>query len=88
MSTEVQYRNLVKKYEKAVGKLRTLNTEKANRENRKRELQGFVDSLMSSLLVLDAWDEQLWTLLMVKRTMQRDRRIEFEFVGGKIVVTN
>ncbi len=49
-----QYGNLIKRYEKALGKVKKLNTEKAERENRRRELQGFVDSIRRSPLVLDA----------------------------------
>jgi hypothetical protein len=52
--------------------------------NRERELRGFVDSLTTSPLVLEAWDEQLWRLLVVKGTVGRDGRIEFEFIDGEM----
>ena len=83
---ESQYGSLVKGYEKAMRKLEKLNAEKADRENRRRELQGFVDSLRNSPLVLDTWDEQLWTLLLVKGIVQRDGNIVFEFIDGERVV--
>ncbi len=77
--------SLVKRYQKAVKRLRKLNTEKADRVNRGLELQGFIFSMKDSQLVLNAWDKQLWTLLVVKGTVKRDGRIEFEFVGGERV---
>ena len=83
---ESRYSSLVKRYEKAVRKLKKLNAEKADRENRRLGLQRFIDSLRYSPLVLDAWDEQLWTLLVVMGTVQRDGSIEFQFIGGERVV--
>ena len=47
---------------------------------RERELRGFIDTLTTSPLVLDAWDEQLWRLLVVKGVVGRDGRIEFELL--------
>ena len=82
---EKKYSSLVKRYEKAVKRLENLNTQKADRVNRGLELQRFIGSLRNSPLVLDAWDEQLWTLLVVKGTVQRDGRIEFQFIGGERV---
>jgi len=83
---EREYGGLVKRYQKAVGRLETLNTEKTDRLNRGLDLRGFIDNLRNSPLVLDAWDEQLWTLLVVKGTVQRDGSIEFEFIGGERIV--
>ena len=83
---EGQYDGLVKRYEKAIRRLEKLNTEKTDRVSRGLELQGFIVSLQHSPLVLDTWDEQLWSLLVLKGTVQRDGSIEFEFVGGERVV--
>ncbi len=80
---ERRYSHLVKRYQKAVGRVEKLNAEKADRVNRGLELRGFIDSLRNSPLVLDTWDEQLWTLLLVKGTVHQDGSIAFEFVGGE-----
>lgn len=48
-------------------------------------LRAFFDALSTSPLVMDAWDEHLWRLLMVKGTVGRDGSIEVEFSGGKFV---
>ena len=83
-----RYSSLVKRYEKAVRRLQKLNTEKADRVTRGLELRGFIDNLRNSPLVLDTWDEQLWTLLVMQGTVQRDGSIEFEFIGGEKVLVN
>jgi site-specific DNA recombinase len=83
-----RYDRLIKRYQKATAKLEKLHAEKADRQNRERELRGFIDALMTSPFVLDTWDEQLWTLLVVKGSVQRDGSIEFEFSGEERVVAN
>ena len=67
-----------------MAKLEKLNAEKVDRENREREILGFIDSLQNSPLALGTWDEQLWTLLVVKGTVSRDGGVEFEFMGGVV----
>lgn len=74
-----KYDSLAKRYEKAMARLEKLNAERADKVNRERELRGFIEALTTSPLVLDAWDEQLWRLLVVKGTVGRDGSIEFEF---------
>jgi hypothetical protein len=56
-----------------------LKAELADSVNRERELRAFIDTLTTSPLVLDAWDEQLWRLLVMKGAVGRDGGIEFEF---------
>ena len=78
-----RYNSLVDRHQKAMGRLERLNFERAEKENRERELRGFVDALSTCPLVLDTWDERLWRLLVVKGVVGRDRDIEFEFFGGR-----
>ncbi|MCE5344013.1 MAG: hypothetical protein LLF96_10605, partial [Eubacteriales bacterium] len=63
-----------------------LNTERAEKVNRERELRSFIDALTTSPLMLDAWDEQLWTLMVMKGTVHRDGSIEFEVRNGIIIM--
>ena len=74
--------SLVDRHQKALARLYKLKAACVDKVNRERELRGFIDSLMTSPLVLDAWDEQLWGLLVVKGDVGRDGSIEFEFWGG------
>ena len=80
-----RYDSLVQRYEKSMARLERLKAEKAYRKNRERGLRAFIDTLSTSPLVLDAWDEQLWRLLVMKGIVGRDGRIEFEFRGGQRV---
>ena len=75
------YNSLVNRHQKAMSQLEKLKAACAGKVNRERELRGFIDALSTSPLVLDAWDEQLWRLLVVKGVVGRDGSIEFEFRG-------
>ena len=77
------YNSLVDRHQKALARLEKLNIARTDRVNRGRELQEFISTLATSPLVLDAWDEQLWRLLVVKGVVGRDAGIEFEFSGEK-----
>ena len=83
-----RYDRLIKRYQKAVGRLEKLNAERVDRQNRERELRRYIDSLKTAPLALDTWDEQLWTLLVEKGIVQKDGSIEFEFNGGERVEAN
>ena len=67
-----------------MARLDKLKTECADKMNRERELRGFIDALATCPLVLDTWDEQLWRLLVVKGTVGRDGKVEFEFRGRAV----
>ena len=75
------YNSLVDRHKKAIERLEKLKAACANKANRERELRGFIDALSTCPLVLDAWDEHLWRLLVVKGTVGRGADIEFEFLG-------
>ena len=73
------YNSLVERHQKAMARLEKLNAELVDKAKRERELRGFIDALATSPLVLDAWDEQIWRLLVVEGIVGRDGSIEFEF---------
>ena len=66
-----------------MSRLEKLNAERADKVNRERELRGFIDALTPSTLVLDAWDEQLWRLLVVKGIVGRDGNIVIDLKYGE-----
>lgn len=74
---------MVNRHPKAIARLEKIKAACADKVNRERELRGYIDTLSTCPLILDAWDEQLWRLLVVKGVVGRDRGIEFEFRGGK-----
>ena len=74
--------SLVNRHQKAMARLEKLKAACTDKANRERELRGFIDTLSTCPLVLGAWDEQLWRLLIVKGTVHRDGSVEFEFRNG------
>lgn len=60
-----RYDGLAKRYAKAIARLEKLKAAYADKVNRERETRGFIDALTTSPLVLDAWDEQVWRMLVV-----------------------
>jgi site-specific DNA recombinase len=71
--------SLFKRYNKAVTRLEKLKAERFVRQDRGRGLQSFINSLGDGPLILETWDEQIWMLLILKGTIQKDGSIEFEF---------
>ena len=74
-----RYDGLVNRHQKAMERLEKLKAACADKVNRELELRAFIDALAISPLVLDAWDERLWQLLVIKGVVGRDGSIEFEF---------
>jgi DNA invertase Pin-like site-specific DNA recombinase len=75
-----QYNSLVDRHQKAIARLEKLKATCADKVNRERVLRAFIDALTTSALVLNAWNEQLWRLLVMKGVVGSDGRIEFEFL--------
>ena len=75
--------SLVNRHQKAIERREKLKAACAHKVKREQELRGFMDALTTSPLVLDAWDEQLWQLHVVKGMVGRDGSIEFELWCGE-----
>lgn len=78
-----RYNSLVDKHQKSLARLDRLIAACEEKVTRQKVLRNYIDALTTAPFVLDAWDEQLWRLLVVKRTVHRDGGIEFEFLDGK-----
>lgn len=77
-----KYNRLVRRYERAVERLKKANAEKEDRMDRDRELRIFIGSLEKQPLVLEIWDERLWVSLLDSATVHMDSRIAFRFKDG------
>jgi len=77
-----RYDGLVKCYEKAVAKNDSLSAERASRLDRSRELHIFIESIKAQPLLIDAWDDYLWTSLVESGTVMQDGSVVFKFVNG------
>lgn len=77
-----KYNRLVKRYEKAVNRLKKANAEKESRTDRDRDIRIFTAEIEKQPLVLETWDERLWISLLDSATVHADGRITFRFKDG------
>ncbi len=77
-----KYNRLVKRYEKAVDRLKKATAERESRTQRDCDLRIFISSIKEQPLVLETWDEGLWLTLLDTATVHADNRITFRFKDG------
>ena len=77
-----KYNRLVKRYEKAVDRLKRATAEKESRTDRDRDIRIFIAEIEKQPLVLETWDERLWISLLDSATVHADSRITFRFKDG------
>lgn len=77
-----KYNRLVRRYEKAVGKLNADIAERDSKLQRERELRIFIAELAKQPLVVSEWNEELWISLLDTATVHRDNHITFRFRDG------
>jgi site-specific DNA recombinase len=77
-----KYSSLVKRYEKTASRLDALSAERAQKQDRDRELRLFIEALKHQPLVLEEWNERLWVGLLEKATVFHDGRMVFQFKNG------
>lgn len=77
-----KYNRLVKRYEKAVDRLKKSTAERESRMQRDRDLRIFISSIKEQPLVLETWDEGLWLTPLETATVHADNRIIFRFKDG------
>ena len=82
--TEYQsrYASLVKRYEKIAARIDELSSERTKRIDRGRDLQKFIESLKEQPLLIDTWNNYLWTSLVESGTVMQDGSIIFKFISG------
>lgn len=77
-----KYNRLVRRYEKAVERLKKANSEKESRMDRDRDIRIFISEIEKQPLVMEVWDERLWISLLDSATVHADGRITFRFKDG------
>ena len=77
-----KYNRLVKRYEKAVEKLKAAQAERENKLERERELRIFVAALKEQPLVLGEWSDEIWISLIDVAKVMRDGSVIFTFKNG------
>jgi uncharacterized protein (DUF3084 family) len=77
-----KYNNLNKRYEDAVSKLEKLKAERTLRQQQDKAMSLFIRTLKKNPLVLDKWDDTIWTVMVEKGIVHRDGHITFVFYNG------
>ena len=77
-----KYNRLVRRYKKAVERLKRANAEKESRTDRDHNIRIFIAEIEKQPLVLETWDERLWISLLDSATVHADGRIAFRFKDG------
>lgn len=77
-----KYNSLNKRYEDAVSKLEKLKAERTLRQQQDKAMSLFIRTLKKNPLVLDKWDDTIWTVMVEKGIVHRDGHITFVFYNG------
>ena len=77
-----KYNSLSKRYEEEYKKLEKLQKDKELRKSKYKAMEVFIENLKKQPLVIDAWDETLWALMIEKAIVNHDGSIIFVFKNG------
>ena len=76
------WRNTKSNALKAETRLKDLQSQKAARLSRKELLDGLVNALEESGILIDKFDERLWRLMVEKATVGTDGKLTFTLRNG------
>ena len=74
------------RYNAAFEHYTALETEKAQRSRKCKELQAFISMLKKQPMAVPEWNERLWITLLDTATVQRDGSIVFKFKSGDCLI--
>lgn len=77
-----KYDSLNKRYEATVASLEKLKAERALRQKQNNAMALFIQTLKKNPLVLDKWDNTIWTVMVEKGVVHRDGSITFVLYNG------
>jgi len=77
-----KYEGLSKRYEEEYRKLENLQKDKELRVSKDKAMEVFIENLKRQPLVVEAWDDSLWALMIEKAVVGRDGSIKFIFYNG------
>ena len=78
-----KYDEYDKEHSKIINKIGKLENEIIMKKAQAKHLQAFVDDLASRPSVLEEWDENVWSYLIDRATVNSDESITFLFINGK-----
>ena len=77
-----KYANLNKRYEDLVCELEKQKEERTSRQQQDKAMLLFIRALKKNPLVLEEWDDTIWTVMVEKGIVGRDGGIRFVFYNG------
>lgn len=79
------YEDLTKRYEKARSELARLQGERTRRSQRNKAMALYIRTLKKQPNVLTEWNDTIWTVMVEKAIVHRDKSITFVFYNGSEV---
>ncbi len=80
-----KYDSLSQRYDSIINELNKLNAERTLREQKDKAMGLYIRTLRKSPQVLTEWNDTLWTVLVEKAIVHRDKTITFVFYNGNEV---
>jgi uncharacterized protein (DUF3084 family) len=77
-----KYNSLDKRYKDAVEQLEKLQAERTSRQQQYKSISLFIRELKKNPLILDRWDDTIWTVMVEKGIVHRNGNITFVFYNG------
>lgn len=77
-----KYDALAKKFDAVVSELDALKKEKDRRVRRDGAIEPSIRTMRRSKIVLTEWDDTIWTVMVEKAVVHRDKTITFHFRNG------
>lgn len=77
-----KYDSLNHRFEQVVNALNELTAERTLREQQEKAMSLYIRTLRKSPQVLAEWDDTIWTVLVEKAIVHRDKSITFVFYNG------
>ena len=80
-----KYDGLSRRYNSIISELNKLNAERTLREQKNKSMGLYIRALRKSPQFLTEWNDTLWTVLVEKAIVHRDKSITFVFYNGNEV---
>ena len=77
-----KYDSLNKRYADSVCELEKQKAERTSRQQRDKAISAFIRTLKKNPLVLEEWDDTIWTVMVEKGIAGRNGEVRFVFYNG------
>ncbi len=76
------YDRLSRRYDEIQARLKELQTERERRSRKDKVISQFIQTLQTTPVFLDAWDDTIWAAMVERAVVSRDGSITFIFYNG------